>query len=205
MSRFETIEEEYLSIEPSDHDAQFAFYAKHSDFFESNPPEINNEFFQKFLWILSDIGTSYSIAGKHNKAIELLSKVIRLYEKYEDQLGVDLTNESYYNTAVWQKGISLLELNRFSEARSYVKRMKADNAYGQKEQIEQVVKIVNWKIRNRIAIVLGILGILILIVYVIGQLASSFDSFFVRNAGFVGGALLIASVVMHRKRMKSSL
>lgn len=202
MTDFKTIEKDYLTIDPLVKDKLLPFYDRHKGYFDNAPPNDNDEL-RKYLWMLTEIGVTYSFAKDHKTALPILDKVITLYEKYADRLDINLKEEREYNSAIWNKGYSFFELKQYFKARPFLKRMKDDNTHQLDDKYATLLKICDWKIKNRIAIGLGLVGLLILVTkYSVKWFSPDNYSDILAHSGFLGGLLLIAFGLIYKTKIK---
>ena len=205
MNDFEIIEKEYLAIEPLNKNKLFAFYKSHKHYFENDTPKASEQL-KKYLWMLSEIGVSYSYSGDHKTALKILDKVIKYYELKQGELSINLNEEKEYNSAIWSKGYSHFDLKQYSKAKQFLKRINEIDNLESKDKNELLLKICNWKIYNRIAVGLGTIGLLVIIVnYSIKWFSS--DNYTEMNIyfGFLGGLLLISSGILYKTKIKEPI
>ncbi|UTW61377.1 hypothetical protein KFE98_15340 [bacterium SCSIO 12741] len=205
MSTFQSLEKEYLNITPFDTDQLLPFYEMNKSFFISFQPVHPNEL-KRYLSMLSEIGQTYSFSGKHKTAIAILNRVINLYETNHNQMDIDLTQEVSYNQACWSKGYSLMEQKQFAKAKPIFKHLQDLEAPQNADMYEIILKICNWKIKNRIAVGLGVTGFLILSVkYSVKWIyPENYSEFFV-YFGFLGSILIISSGLMYKFKIDSKI
>jgi len=203
MADFKTIENEYLNIDPYDKIKLIPFYERHKNYFDTPPSDINE--LRKYLWMLAEIGETFSLDHQPKIALPLLDKVINLYEQNHERLKIKLDDEREYNYALLSQGYSLLELKQYYKAKSYLKRFKGSKLDIQFD-LETILRICDREMKNRVAIILGVTGLLILIVkYSIKWFSpENYSSLFV-HSGFLGGLLLIVSGLLYKTKIKRAL
>ncbi|MBL4755543.1 MAG: hypothetical protein JKY52_18355 [Flavobacteriales bacterium] len=204
MTDFKTIQKDYLNIEPLDKDKIFSFYKSHRNIFENDPPTDDDEL-RIHLWMLAEIGATYSYAEEHSTAIPILNMALHLYEKNVERLAIRLKEEKLYATAIWSQGYSLLGLKRYWKARRYFKRIEDLNTQNHTYNDTALLQICEWKIKNRIAIILGVVGLIILITkYSVEWFSPDNYVGILVYSGFIGGPLLITASLIYKTKTQAS-
>lgn len=199
MIDFKDIEKEYLSLEPLDNETISAFYYKHQSFFDNDPPKENDSLL-KTLWMLSEIGTTFSFAEQHNIALPILDRTVSLYRKNALKLKLDLEKEDNYNSAIWNKGYSLFQLGKYLKAKPYLKNYTKIESSENKMDEDLFLKVCENKIKNKILLIVGILGVIILVFsYFIQYILPEYDHPIFSYFGILGGILLMIYGVFYSK------
>lgn len=203
MTEFKTIEKEYLNIDPFDKDKICPFYERHKRYFDNNPPIDNSELIV-YLRMLTEIGQTFSFSGNHKSALSILEKAISHYETNEEKLAIDLKKDESYNNAIWNKVYSHFELRQYVKARLAFTKMNGNDVLQLDDKNEALIQICNWKIKNRIAVGLGITGLFLLFTnYSIKWFSPENYSIFLANLGNLGALLLIVFGLIYKTKIKA--
>jgi len=186
---FNHIEKEFLQIEPLDKPRILSFYQAHSTYFDNQFPQTAEEQ-NKFLWMIFEIGASFSFDRQLTKAISILRRTL-------DLIGSDVEpiRKKIYNEAIYTLAYSYFEAKQYSLAKSYfIEYLKTAN--DNSVYARDYLLICRNKIRKKLCGNFGIAGAIILIIqYSIKFGFADYYSFLIRYFGFIGDALLIIYVM----------
>ena len=190
MTQQKDIENEFLTIDPSDNERLATFYNKHFRYFNCKP-SLNMDNYEKYLTMICEIGNSFSFSGRHIEAIQILKKA----EKIFSTINVDNNSNSKFNSIVFCLANSNLALRNYHKALTYFKRYLPTDK--EKNDTDLLIQICKDKIKNNTLVVLGIFGVLILVVkYSVKWFSPDNYSIFFQYSGFLGGILLLTSGIL---------
>ncbi len=117
---------EFRSIGEEDYSAQIKFYERKiksldNDLFDKS--DTRNEFIRR-IYILHYSGVAYVRTYNYLKAIVIFDFIINTIESNYKKFNIDLNWEHYYLNSLFEKGVSLYNLNNFKESEKVFKKIQ---------------------------------------------------------------------------------
>ena len=197
MTQQQYIENEFLTIEPSDNERLANFYSKHFKYFNCEP-SLNMDSYEKYLTMICEIGNSFSFSGRHKEALKILKKAENIYRTINE----DKNSNFIFNSILFCMANSNFALGNYLKAMTYFKIYMPTEK--EKNNIDLLIQNCKDKIKNKILNVIGIFGVLIFIItFSVKWFSPDNYSIFFKYGGFISGILLltygISGIILRKK------